>query len=72
MNEITLKEILELISGPIIVYVKEPNKGIIGRTTLKDGKSNIHTDKDLSRHIYMIGTGYDQRFNNPILKVFCW
>lgn len=73
MKKITLKDFLELIHGNAVeVCIKEPDKGAKYWTTLKDGKSNIHTDCDLNRKVYSIGTIYSHEFNGNILYVYAW
>jgi hypothetical protein len=70
---LTLKDFLNLNHGNAVrVCVKEPNKCADYWTTLKTGKSNMHTDCDLSRIVYSIGVVYDSEFNGNILAVYAW
>ena len=65
--KLTLKEFLKLNRGNAVeVVVKEPDKAAKYWTTLRDGKSNIHTDNDLHRVVYSI-----KAFNSAI-SVYCW
>jgi len=67
----TLKDFLAIThSDNVHVCVKEPGKCAQYWTTLKNGKSNIHTDGDLNREVYSVHITYDG--GEAILGVYAW
>ncbi|WP_035213376.1 hypothetical protein [Desulfitobacterium hafniense] len=70
---LTLKDFLKLNNGnPVEVCVKEPGECAKYWTTLRDGKSNIHTDNDLDRAVYSIDLIHKSEYNSKILHIYCW
>lgn len=70
---LTLRDFLGLNHGnDVTVYVQEPDKAANYCTTLKCGRSNIHTNCDLDRVVYSIGVIYNPAAQGNILMVRCW
>lgn len=69
---LTLRNFLMLCIEDVQVCKREPGHCADYWTTLRNAKSNIHTDADLECKVYAVSTTFDEQTNSRILAVEIW